>query len=155
MRGVSKFTERDRRDLFSETARAMGMTPAIAEKDFWVTWVLGEVFAHAALAELLRFKGGTSLSKVYGLIERFSEDIDLVLDWQQLGADDPLAARSRSSQVRLNETMNSQARDFIASDLLEMIASAVAPTCRVSMDPTDGHVIEVFWGYWVSCGVAT
>ena len=40
------------------------------------------------------FKGGTSLSKVYNLIERFLEDIDLVLDWCVLGGDDPLAERS-------------------------------------------------------------
>lgn len=81
-----------RRELFSEAAARLGMTPAVVEKDFWVTWALNRLFANPTLARLLMFKGGTSLSKVYGLIERFSEDIDLILDWRVLGGDDPLAA---------------------------------------------------------------
>ena len=56
--------------------RARGMTPAIVEKDFWVCWTLGRLFAHPDLSRLLMFKGGTSLSKVFNLIERFSEDSD-------------------------------------------------------------------------------
>jgi len=68
---------KDRRDLFSETASLLGMNPAIVEKDFWVCWILKHLFAV--------FKGGTSLSKVFGLIDRFSEDIDLILDWRLLG----------------------------------------------------------------------
>jgi predicted nucleotidyltransferase component of viral defense system len=55
----------------------MRTTPAVVEKDFWVTWVLDRLFQQPELARLLMFKGGTSLSKVYRLIERFSEDIDL------------------------------------------------------------------------------
>ena len=53
------------------------MTPAIAEKDFWVTFVLERIFSDEKLSPILIFNGGTSLSKVYGFIERFSEDIDL------------------------------------------------------------------------------
>jgi predicted nucleotidyltransferase component of viral defense system len=63
-------------------------SPAIVEKDFWVCWTLGRVFTSGALPGTL-FKGGTSLSKVYRIIERFSEDIDLVIDRHVLGfADD-------------------------------------------------------------------
>lgn len=77
---VARLAAGERSALFSETAARMGATPAVAEKDFWVTWVLDRLFRDDELARLLRFKGGTSLSKVYRLIERFSEDIDLVLD---------------------------------------------------------------------------
>jgi predicted nucleotidyltransferase component of viral defense system len=76
----------ERSALFAETAARMKTTPAVAEKDFWVTWVLARLFADAELARLLMFKGGTSLSKAYRLIERFSEDIDLILDWRMLSA---------------------------------------------------------------------
>jgi len=76
---------KDRRDLFSETASLLGMNPAIVEKDFWVCWILKHLFAEPALKGQMVFKGGTSLSKVFGLIDRFSEDIDLILDWRLLG----------------------------------------------------------------------
>lgn len=54
---------------------------AMLEKDVWVTYVLERIFADRELSKILRFKGGTSLSKAHGLIERFSEDVDLILDW--------------------------------------------------------------------------
>ena len=75
----------DRRDLFGESASRLGMNPAIVEKDFWVCWILKHLFAEPALKGQMVFKGGTSLSKVFGLIDRFSEDIDLILDWRLLG----------------------------------------------------------------------
>lgn len=55
------------------------------EKDFWVCYMLDYLFHRCAWKDNLDFKGGTSLSKAYGLIERFSEDIDLILDWRVLG----------------------------------------------------------------------
>lgn len=75
----------ERRDLFGESARRLGMNPVIVEKDFWVCWILKRLFAEPELRNRMVFKGGTSLSKVFGLIDRFSEDIDLILDWRLLG----------------------------------------------------------------------
>ena len=69
----------DRSNLFRETANLMNTTIAIVEKDFWVCWTLGKLFSDSELSKQLVFKGGTSLSKVFNLIERFSEDIDIVL----------------------------------------------------------------------------
>jgi len=87
---VVRFSAAQRRELFSEAAARLGMTPAVVEKDFWVTWVLDRLFAAPDLARLLMFKGGISLSKVYGLIERFSEDTYLRPDVRlEIG---PLAA---------------------------------------------------------------
>ncbi len=101
MESVVRLSSAERRELFAETAVRKGMTPAIVEKDFWVCWTLGRLFAHPDLSRLLMFKGGTSLSKVFHLIERFSEDIDLILDWRVVvGEDDPLAERSRSFSSR-------------------------------------------------------
>jgi len=99
MESVARLSAAERRELFAETAARKGMTPAIVEKDFWVCWTLGRLFAHPELSRLLMFKGGTSLSKVFNLIERFSEDIDLILDWRVVvGEDDPLAERSNNKQ---------------------------------------------------------
>ncbi len=64
----------NRQELFLETARKLGVLPIIIEKDFWVCWVLMQIFSIDGLKQHLTFKGGTSLSKAYQLIDRFSED---------------------------------------------------------------------------------
>lgn len=60
------------------TAQKMGILPIYVEKDYWVTYVLHLIF-HDSIGTETVFKGGTALSKCFGLIERFSEDIDLVV----------------------------------------------------------------------------
>ena len=66
----------------------LGIRPTIIEKDFWVCVTLKMLFQKSRFGKSLVFKGGTSLSKAHGLIERFSEDIDLVLDWKLIGFGD-------------------------------------------------------------------
>ncbi len=113
MERVARLSAQERSELFSESAMQKGTTPAVVEKDFWVTWVLSQLFQEANLARLLMFKGGTSLSKVYHLIERSSEDIDLVLDWRVLSGENPSAERSRTKQAQLNVALNEQAQQYI------------------------------------------
>jgi hypothetical protein len=76
---------KERAELFAETAARKGIADAIVEKDFWVCWMLQQLFSIDALSERLLFKGGTSLSKVFHAINRFSEDIDLAVDYAALG----------------------------------------------------------------------
>lgn len=71
--------EKDKKTYFQETARLMNVTELIIEKDYWVCWTLEKLFS-GDFANVLTFKGGTSLSKAYKIIERFSEDIDLTID---------------------------------------------------------------------------
>lgn len=70
------------KDLFIDavnfTAQQMDIPPVYIEKDYWITYALYTIF-HSEIGSQTIFKGGTSLSKCYGLIERFSEDIDLVV----------------------------------------------------------------------------
>ncbi len=87
---VARMNSRDRNELFTQTAARIGSTPAVVEKDFWVSWVLKKIFEDEVTAPVFIFKGGTSLSKVFKVIQRFSEDIDLILDWRKLGVEDPL-----------------------------------------------------------------
>ena len=75
----------ERTEAFRETAAQLGMSEAIVEKDFWVVWSLSRLFALPSFGDHLIFKGGTSLSKAYDIISRFSEDIDISLDRTQLG----------------------------------------------------------------------
>jgi len=71
--------------IIRETAARRGISPVMVEKDFWVSWTLAALFAHRELGSQLVFKGGTSLSKVFGVIGRFSEDIDLSVSPAFLG----------------------------------------------------------------------
>lgn len=82
MQRVAGLDNEQRKELFQATGLSMGLRPSAAEKDFWVCFMLDHLFNTCALKERFVFKGGTSLSKVYQLIERFSEDIDLILDWR-------------------------------------------------------------------------
>ena len=142
---IAHLPAQERSALFSETAAQLATTPAITEKDFWVTWVLHRMFADLELSKLLMFKGGTSLSKAYGLIERFSEDIDLILDWRVLKVtdDDPMASRSKSKQEKLNQEITSEAKSFIASELLNRIRSAVSGMCCCEVSEDDPYVVNV------------
>lgn len=75
----------ERRLAFVQAEDKKGLQAASVEKDFWVCWVLHELLLVPGVGGHLTFKGGTSLSKVWGLIERFSEDIDLTIDKEALG----------------------------------------------------------------------
>jgi hypothetical protein len=76
--GFLSLPENERRLYIEQAAIRRNLSPVILEKDFWVCWLLGILF-ESKFADSLVFKGGTSLSKVFGVIDRFSEDIDLSL----------------------------------------------------------------------------
>jgi len=115
----------DRRDLFLTTATRLGAPLQNVEKDFWVTWALALLFSGRNKDEpRLLFKGGTSLSKAYGLISRFSEDIDITVFRQDIGQDIGVADLERLSgkQQRLRlEQIKLACRNFIQGDLLERL----------------------------------
>jgi hypothetical protein len=76
----------DRRGAFLTTAARLGTGAGNIEKDFWVCWTLDALFNRLEAGQPpLLFKGGTSLSKGYGLISRFSEDIDVIVFRDDLG----------------------------------------------------------------------
>jgi len=96
MHKVAQWPPKQRMDLFEVAADRMNLTPAIIEKDFWVCWLLHMLFASSMWGQRLMFKGGTCLSKVFNLINRFSEDIDLILDWALIGVNHQTAWQNRS-----------------------------------------------------------
>ena len=83
---IAKSSAAEREVLFGNAADRAGISnPAIVEKDFWVCFVLDYLFHKSLWTQSFIFKGGTSLSKAYHVISRFSEDIDLIMDWRLLG----------------------------------------------------------------------
>jgi predicted nucleotidyltransferase component of viral defense system len=84
---IAQAPAEERTDLFQRAAAEIQpqRAPAIIEKDFWVCWTLRRIFEVLRFQPRLIFKGGTSLSKAYNAIERFSEDVDLSLSRTDLG----------------------------------------------------------------------
>ena len=123
MNRIAKLDRREREELFLATAHDIKLPEAMAEKDFWVCWTLDYLFHQCPWAKHMAFKGGTSLSKCFGLIERFSEDIDLILDWQVLGyaASEPWAERSKTSQYKLNKEMDNRTCNLLRDVFLPML----------------------------------
>jgi len=74
---VMGLSDTDRRALFLEAQKNTGMAAEMIEKDFWVCWTLRHLFDLPGAKDHFIFKGGTSLSKVWRVIQRFSEDIDI------------------------------------------------------------------------------
>jgi len=143
MEGIATWSEHKLNELFRETGARRKMYPAIIEKDFWVCWVLGRLFASEELGPKLMFKGGTSLSKVFGLIERFSEDIDLILDWKEVTDDDPYAERSNTRQDAFNKQIVNQSQEYIKHRLLPQVSSILGDLCAVSIEEDDPSRIHV------------
>ena len=96
--------DKERELVFRRTASKLKLSEAIVEKDFWVCWMLDYMFTKFKFRVFLTSKGGTSLSKAFHMIERFSEDIDLVLNWNAIGIDqdEPYIERSHNQQEAFN-----------------------------------------------------
>lgn len=115
----------ERRPYFEQAAQQRGILPVILEKDFWVCWMLGVLF-ESDFGTALVFKGGTSLSKVYRAIDRFSEDIDLSISPDTLGLPpvDPTQL-SRNQADRWMKQAESACSDFVRQQMQPRLQSAV------------------------------
>ena len=109
------------RQLCETAGDTMGLDAASVEKDFWVCWTLKELFALRNSGPHLTFKGGTSLSKGWKLIDRFSEDIDVVIERDFLGfggdhAPQQIGISSNERNRRLEE-LKATCRSYIEKNL--------------------------------------
>lgn len=125
MNKVAQMPARDRADLFMETAERKVLPEAIIEKDFWVCWMLKQLFSIEALSGRLLFKGGTSLSKIFHAINRFSEDIDLAVDYEALGFRGERDPRrqdiSKTKRAGILDEMMAECRRYIAGEFLDVL----------------------------------
>lgn len=128
---IAKLGNIERHDLFVDSAATLQTTPAVVEKDFWVTWILSKIFQDPFLSAHLVFKGGTSLSKVYGLIERFSEDIDLVLNWYLITDENPEDDRTKTKQAKLNQQLVNDADVYIKNTLFQHLSTQTGGVCEL------------------------
>lgn len=123
MRSLAKESAENLKALFGNTSVKAGLSPAIVEKDFWVCFTLDYLFRDSPWRKQLAFKGGTSLSKAFNLIKRFSEDIDLILDWRILGygIDEPWRDRSNTQQDIFNEQANARSAEFLKDEFVHKL----------------------------------
>ncbi len=137
----------DRRDAFIAAGRRLGAAEQNIEKDFWVCWTLDALFNRLPDGgPRLLFKGGTSLSKAFGLISRFSEDIDVTVFRDDLG---------EGASVELLETMSSKKRkekleairdacqSYIAGPLLTQLAGLLTTSLAKAGIATAGTRVEL------------
>jgi hypothetical protein len=123
----------DRRLAFEEAAAARQLSPQIVEKDFWVCWTLKQLFALPTIGEHLIFKGGTSLSKIFKVIERFSEDIDVSIDRGFLGFggdNEPEAGGSNKEKQRRIDALRVACQEKIRNGLQPALEAVIRSKVR-------------------------
>ncbi len=147
MINIANISENDRKALFQNTAAKMGLTDAIVEKDFWVCFMLDYLFHKSKWKNSIAFKGGTSLSKAYGLIERFSEDIDLILDWRVLGFEknEPWIDRSNTKQDKFNKEANRRTEEFLRDifmpEMIKDLENILSSPVECYIEETDPQTV--------------
>ena len=154
----------ERRTYFEQTAGRMRLNPQIIVKDFWVCWTLRELFALPAIGDTLIFKGGTSLSKVYRLIERFSEDIDVSIDRGSLGMDDAsspednrIGTKERQRRIaRLKTLCQRKIYDELQPAMMAVIKAKISGTeeWSLTLDAGDPDQQTLLFQYPASMPIA-
>ena len=134
MERIATWPASDRAELIREAGALRGMPAEVMEKDFWVCWVLNRLFRSPDMARKILFKGGTSLSKVFGLIERFSEDVDLILDWREVTEEDPAETRSVGKQDKFNKALLARAHEYLRDSFLPEVQALVGDVCEAVIE---------------------
>ncbi|MDR2232971.1 MAG: nucleotidyl transferase AbiEii/AbiGii toxin family protein [Tannerella sp.] len=144
---LNSLSRKERLEIYREAHNTLGFSAVIIEKDWWVTAVLRALFS-LPYAESLSFKGGTSLSKCYHLIERFSEDIDIAVYRDFLGYGGKLSKTQINDKLR--RAACSFVRDRLQVDLKNQLETnglnAADFSVKVNITPvttTDPEIIEV------------
>jgi hypothetical protein len=138
-----KLSAADQLEALNVAADASGRPAHLLEKDVWVVWALRHVF-EGPFGEHLVFKGGTSLSKAYGVIHRFSEDVDLTYDIRAIAADlvakaDSPLPPSRSQEKKWSKEIRTRLESWVRDEFAPRITQALEKeklpaTTRVDTD---------------------
>lgn len=143
MNAFIRLTPEERYSACMQVEELMNLQAVSVEKDFWVCWTLRELFTLPAIGDHLTFKGGTSLSKAWQIIQRFSEDIDLIVDKETLGfggdAAPDKAPSNKQRKARLENLME-VCRQWVQGILQPALTARLLATLgdtdwRIEVDP--------------------
>lgn len=137
----------DRLEALSVAADRSGRPAHLLEKDAWVVWALATLYG-SPLGENLVFKGGTSLSKAYGVIRRFSEDVDLTYDIRALAPDlvgdnGEALPKTRSEEKRWTSAVRERLPQWVADAVQPVIAQALAGQSLSAVIRVDGEKLFI------------
>ena len=136
----------ERSIYFQETADRLDWSPGLVEKDFWVCWILKQLFSLKNFGEHLTFKGGTSLSKVFNVIQRFSEDVDISIEREFLGfggSMEPEAGDSNKEKNRRINNLQQECQRVIINKIMPQLNQSVQEILGrkekwfIKLDPED------------------
>ena len=155
MNAFISLTPEERYSACMQVEESMQLQAVSVEKDFWVCWTLREIFTLPSIGDHLTFKGGTSLSKAWQIIQRFSEDIDLVVDKEALGfggdAAPDKASSNKQRKARLEKLMEA-CRQWVQGMLQPALAARLLATLgetgwRIEIDPDmpDGQCLLFYY----------
>lgn len=158
MNSIIKLTPKQRTEVFDAATLKMGFAAtAIVEKDFWVCWILAQLFSEEhGFGNHIVFKGGTSLSKAYAAIDRFSEDVDITIGRELLGFDtdehDPEKAPSTSQRKKRIEALHAACSNWVADVLktkLEAVTRSIlgADGWSYEVDKRDKTLLTLLFHY--------
>lgn len=138
-----KLSSAERLAALEQAANTSGRPPHLLEKDVWVVWSLQQLFGGPHASHLV-FKGGTSLSKAYGVIHRFSEDVDLTYDIRAIASDligdspTPIPS-SKSQEKKWSKEIRSRLAKWVATEVVPQLAQGIeqqglSATVRAEVD---------------------
>lgn len=139
----------DQREALLVAAERSGRPLHLLEKDVWVVWALNHLFS-GPHAQHLVFKGGTSLSKAYGVIRRFSEDVDLTYDIRAIAPDligkaESPWPTSRSQEKKWSKAIRQRLADLVGKSLATELAGEIAQQALPAKVRAEGE--QVFIDY--------
>ncbi len=142
---ILRASEADRRGLFLSAAARLGTAVQHVEKDFWVCWTLDAMFnGLSSDSPRLLFKGGTSLSKSFGLIDRFSEDIDITVFRDDLGQPATfleLEQLSGKKRQRRLDAIKASCQAYITGDFLRQLEALLTDTMEQAGITRDNSIV--------------
>ena len=131
MSTFAELSAKERANFVREASARLDVLPVIVEKDFWVCWMLQQIFQSSPAGTHLVFKGGTSLSKVFDAIKRFSEDIDLsispeLLGWKESELDDaPTPTQRRKRAEKLEAACTVEVQEHFQQELEKSVRAVL------------------------------
>lgn len=139
------------REILDEAFSETGRSPSVIEKDIWLTLVLQLLFAMPG-RKAMAFKGGTSLSKVHGVIKRFSEDVDITVDFRGLGCKHSvteLLELSGAKRRKVSDALIAEVGRYTRETVLPYLSGQLhsygcASQCQLSVSD-DGESIHIYY----------